>query len=85
MLSCPALITKMADHYTYVMYATSHLSTAAADRYTAFCKMDWSRGEQPGGFIQGRSKGMFLPQNVEKDSGAHAASYSMGAGVHFRG
>ena len=47
----------------------------------------WTRAEggQPESFIQDRGKGLFLPQNVEKDSGAHAASYSMGAGVHFRG
>jgi hypothetical protein len=44
-----------------------------------------AEGGQPGSFIQGSGKGLLLPQNVEKDSGVHAASYSLGAWDHFRG
>jgi hypothetical protein len=61
-----------------------HLINAAADRHTAFCKIDWSRGWTNWGFYSGHGKGVVSSPKVEKDSGAHAASYSIGAEIHFR-
>ena len=58
-LSCPALITKMANHSTHTWCApTLHLSNAVADRHTGFRKMNWSRGWTTWGLYSGQGKGV---------------------------